>query len=221
MAIELNQLLAGLDDSTIKTVEQTIKENAKELNAKLFIDGDGEHYVPYARFDEVVNQRDSANVALSEQAAQLEQLGKQVEEGSKADIIISDLKSKLEAQSKLANMATIETRLFPLVSDAIAPVSDLVGFMDIDKIIVNEDGSVTGLDEQLKKVRETRSYLFKSAEEAEPQESGRKTGTGNPGNPGNIGAGAKVPKQVGEFGKQIAQAASSRTSQGEQTNFFR
>ena len=54
MAIELRQLLEGLDDSTISKVEETIKGNAKELDAKLFIDGDGEHYVPHARFDEVV-----------------------------------------------------------------------------------------------------------------------------------------------------------------------
>ena len=31
MAIELNQLLAGLDDTTIQKVEQTIKSNAKEF----------------------------------------------------------------------------------------------------------------------------------------------------------------------------------------------
>lgn len=223
MAIELSQLLAGLDDSTIEKVEQTIKSNAKELDAKLFIDGDGEHFVPHARFDEVVNQRDSANSSIKDYKAQIEQLGKQVEAGSQAETTINDLKSKLEAQTQLAKKATIETRLHPLVKDSIAPVSDLLGFMDIEKILVNEDGTVSGLEEQLKSVRESRSYLFKQADEGgedDPNPQGG-AGTGNPGNPGRVGSDPKPPKEVGAFGKQIAQAVAGRKSNDEQPNFFR
>lgn len=223
MAIELSQLLAGLDDSTIEKVEQTIKSNAKELDAKLFIDGDGEHFVPHARFDEVVNQRDSANSSIKDYKAQIEQLGKQVEAGSQAETTINDLKSKLEAQTQLAKRATIETRLHPLVKDSIAPVSDLLGFMDIEKILVNEDGTVSGLEEQLKSVRESRSYLFKQSDEGgedDPNPQGG-AGTGNPGNPGRVGSDPKPPKEVGAFGKQIAQAVAGRKSNDEQPNFFR
>ena len=223
MAIELSQLLAGLDASTIEKVEQTIKSNAKELDAKLFIDGDGEHFVPHARFDEVVNQRDSANSSIKDYTAQIEQLGKQVEAGSQAETTINDLKSKLEAQTQLAKRATIETRLHPLVKDSIAPFSDLLGFMDIEKILVNEDGTVSGLEEQLKSVRESRSYLFKQADEGgedDPNHQGG-AGTGNPGNPGRVGSGGKQPKEVGAFGKQIAQAVAGRKSNDEQPNFFR
>ena len=222
MAIELNQLLAGLDESTIEKVEQTIKSNAKELDAKIFIDGDGEHYVPHARFDEVVTQRDQANASFAEQKAQLEKLSKQVEEGSDAQTTIKNLQEKLAAQSKLAKMATIETKLHPLVTDSIAPVGDLLGFMDLEKIVVSEDGSVSGLTEQLASVRETRSYLFKQTDvESENNPGQRNTGTGNPGNPGNVGAGGKSPKEVGQFGKQIAQAVSSKKNTDEAPQFFR
>ena len=223
MAIELSQLLEGLDSSTISKVEDIIKTNAKELDAKLFIDGDDEHYVPHARFDEVVNQRDSANSSIKDYQAQIEELGKQVEAGSKAETTINDLKEKLSAQTALAKQATIETRLHSLVTDSIAPVSDLLGFMDVEKILVNEDGTVSGLEEQLKSVRETRSYLFKSTEEVGEDNSNSQVGagTGNPGNPGRLGAGGKQPKEVGAFGKQIAQAVASRKSNDEQPNFFR
>ena len=223
MAIELRQLLEGLDDSTISKVEGIIKDNAKELDAKLFIDGDGEHYVPHARFDEVVNQRDSANSSIKDYQAQIEELGEQVEAGSKAETTINDLKTKLAAQTELSKRATIETRLHSLVTDSIAPVSDLLGFMNVEKILVNEDGTVSGLEEQLKSVRETRSYLFKSTEEVGEDNSNSQVGagTGNPGNPGRLGAGGKQPKEVGAFGKQIAQAVASRKSNDEQPNFFR
>lgn len=223
MAIELRKLLEGLEDSTISKVEETIKGNAKELDAKLFIDGDGEHYVPHARFDEVVNQRDSANSSIKDYQAQIGELGKQVEAGSKAETTVNDLKTKLAAQTELAKRATIETRLHTLVKDSIAPVTDLLGFMDIEKILVNEDGTVSGLEEQLKSVRESRSYLFKSTEEVGEDDSNSQVGagTGNPGNPGRLGAGGKQPKEVGAFGKQIAQAVASRKSNDEQPNFFR
>ena len=223
MAIELSKLLEGLDSSTISKVEDIIKTNAKELDAKLFIDGDGEHYVPHARFDEVVNQRDSANASIKDYQSQIEELGNQVEAGSSAETTINDLKTKLAAQTELAKRAIIETRLHPLVNDSIAPVSDLLGFMDVEKILVNEDGTVSGLEEQLKSVRETRSYLFKSTEEVGEDNSNSQVGagTGNPGNPGRLGAGGKQPKEVGAFGKQIAQAVASRKSNDEQPNFFR
>jgi len=223
MAIELRQLLEGLDDSTISKVGEVIKDNAKELDAKLFIDGDGEHYIPHARFDEVVNQRDSANSSIKDYQAQIEELGKQVEAGSQAETTINDLKTKLAAQTELAKRATIETRLHPLVKDSIAPVSDLLGFMDVEKILVNEDGTVSGLEEQLKSVRESRSYLFKGTgpdgEDDGDSEGG--AGTGNPGNPGRVGSDPKPPKEVGAFGKQIAQAVASRKPNDEQPNFFR
>ena len=224
MAIELNQLLAGLDDTTIQKVEQTIKSNAKELEAKIFIDGDGEHYVPHARFDEVVTQREQANASFAEQKEQLEKLSKQVEEGSDAQTTIKTLQEKLAAQSKLAKMATIETKLHPLVTDSIAPVGDLLGFMDLEKIVVSDDGSVSGLTEQLASVRETRSYLFKQTDgegESNPGQRNTGAGTGNPGNPGNVGAGGKSPKEVGQFGKQIAQAVSSKKNTDEAPQFFR
>ena len=224
MAIELRQLLEGLDDSTISKVEETIKGNAKELDAKLFIDGDGEHYVPHARFDEVVNQRDSANSSIKDYQAQIEELGKQVEAGSKAETTVNDLKTKLAAQTELAKRATIETRLHTLVKDSIAPVTDLLGFMDVEKILVNEDGTVSGLEEQLKSVRETRSYLFNKTDGEGENNSAKKNpgaGTGNPGNPGNVGAGGKSPKEVGSFGKQIAQAVSSNKNTDQAPQFFR
>ena len=223
MAIELSKLLEGLDSSTISKVEDIIKTNAKELDAKLFIDGDGEHYIPHARFDEVVNQRDSANASIKDYQSQIEELGNQVEAGSSAETTINDLKTKLAAQTELAKGAIIETRLHPLVNDSIAPVSDLLGFMDVEKILVNEDGTVSGLEEQLKSVRDARSYLFKSTEEGGEDNSNSQVeaGTGNPGNPGRLGAGPKPPKEVGAFGKQIAQAVASRKTNDEQPNFFR
>lgn len=223
MAYELKDLLKGLDDSVVSKVEETIKNNAKELDAKLFIDGDGNHYVPHARFDEVLQQRDSANTTLAEQKEKLDTLAKQVEDNSSAQATISDLQSKLEAQSKLAKISVIENKLNPLITNSIAPATDILGFMDIEQITVDEKGNVTGLEEQLKKVKESKQYLFKQDDDGQGEDPSNKggKGTGNPGNPNRPGAGAKDPKEVGAFGKQLAQSLAKQGTQQEQTSFFK
>ena len=66
--------------------------------------------------------------------------------------------------------------------------------------------------------------FFKSTEEEEGEDDSNSqvgAGTGNPGNPGRLGAGPKPPKEVGAFGKQIAQAVASHKPNDEQPNFFR
>lgn len=227
MAYDLKDLLKGLDDSVIEQVQKTVKENTKSLSAKLFIDGDGEHYVPHARFDEVVSQRDKANSSITSYKSQLEELSKQVEEGSAAQATIQDLTAKLDAQSKLAKSAIIESRLQPLIQDSIAPASDILGFMDVSKIFVNDDGSVTGLEEQLKEVKDAKKYLFKEntegAEQSGANGSSGKAGTGNPGNSGRVGAGTPQAREVGSFGKQLAaaQAAKASAVSDNSSNFFK
>ena len=226
MSYELKDLLKGLDDSTIQKVESAIKSNSKELDAKLFIDGDGSHYVPHSRFDEVVQQRDAANAAVTEQTNQLEKLSKQVEEGSDAQATIQDLRSKLDKQSELAKNAILASELQPLISDSIAPASDILGFMDLTKITVDENGKVTGLKEQLEGVKESRKYLFKEPEgedSPKPNNSGQgRAGTGNPGNSGRVGGKGSNPPEVGSFGKQLAAAQVAKTAADEnQFNFFK
>jgi phage minor structural protein GP20 len=227
MAYDLKDLLKGLDDSVIEQVQSTVKQNTKELNAKLFIDGDGDHYVPHARFDEVVNQRDQANSSITSYKSKLEELSKQVEEGSAAQATVQDLTAKLEAQSKLAKSAILESRLQPLITDSIAPASDILGFMDVTKIHVNDDGSVTGLEEQLKEVKDAKKYLFQSAAEGDDSSNPGKSnsgraGTGNIGNSGRLVGGGANSTQVGSFGKQLAAAQAAKQAADEnQFNFFK
>ena len=227
MAYDLKDLLKGLDDSVIEQVQSTVKHNTKELNAKLFIDGDGDHYVPHARFDEVVNQRDQANSSIKSYKSKLEELSKQVEDGSDAQATVKDLTAKLEAQTKLAKSAILESRLQSLIQDSIAPASDILGFMDVTKIHVNDDGSVTGLEEQLKEVKEAKKYLFKENIDGEGKSGtdsvSGKAGTGNPGNSGRVGAGTPQAREIGSFGKQLAaaQAAKASAVNDNQSNFFK
>lgn len=223
MAYQLEDLLKGLDEPTIKQVKEVISKTSKELDAKIFIDGDGEHYVPHARFDEVVKQRDAANGSIDSYKEQVATLSKQVKDNGDAQTTIQNLQEQLDKQSQLAKGAVITSALHPLISDSIAPAADILGFMNLDNITVESDGKAKGLDEELKAVRESRKYLFKEVEvPAEPkQEAPAKTaGTGNLGNPGRVGGGVLEPREIGSFGKQLAAAQQTAGAQ-EQSSFFK
>lgn len=56
---------------------------------------------------------------------------------------------------------------------ASAQDSDLVaGLMDRSKLILGEDGKVTGLDEQVKSLKESKPFLFKQEESKPAQKKG-------------------------------------------------
>ena len=93
--------------------------------------------------------------------------------------------------------------------------------MNLDNITVESDGKVTGLDKELKAVRESRKYLFKEFEvPAEPEAHKSPAGTGNLGNPGRVGGGVPEPREIGSFGKQLAAAQQTAGAQ-EQSSFFK
>ena len=225
MAYQLEDLLKGLDEPTIKQVKEVISKTTKELDAKLFIDGDGQHFVPHARFDEVVKQRDDANGHISEYQKQVEELSKQVKDDGDAQTTIQTLQKQLSQQAEIAKGAAVTSALYPLISDSIAPAADLLGFMNLDNITVEADGKVKGLEDELKAVRESRKYLFKEVEvpeDPQPEASGRaKAGTGNVGNSGRVGSGVPEPREVGSFGKQLAAAQQPAGAQEQQSSFFK
>ncbi len=70
-------------------------------------------------------------------------------------------------------------------------VADILPHLKDESITINEDGTVTGLKEQLESLKENKGYLFK---ETEP------TGTGGSlGNGGKGGTGKTITKE--EFDK--------------------
>lgn len=219
MPYTLSQILEGLDETIISQVENTVKENSTKLNAKVFIDGDGEHYVPAARLSEVTTERNDLRDTLNAQKEQIDNLSNITKDNEEAQKTISELNRQLENQSKLTKKAAITAKLASTVTDSVAPASDLLDFLNVEEITVKEDGTIIGLDEQLTKVRENRKYLFKEADSTE--ETKRKAGTGNPGNEINpAAAGAHDPKKVGMLGKQLAEQVS-KNNQPSESNFWK
>ena len=149
------QLIAmGLDETLAQKVAAASAEEFKG-------------YVTKERFNEV-------NEAKKDLEGQVSERDKQLETIKKSTGDIEGLKTKIE-ELQTANKASAteyETKLKDLqfsnaiklaIADKAQDVDLVVGLFDKSKLILGDDGKITGLDEQVKTLQESKSFLFKTA----------------------------------------------------------
>lgn len=144
------------DEQATKAAE----ESKKEL----------ETYIPKTRFDEVNNQKKEAEKQVKERDTQIEGLKKVDAEGLQAEITKLQTENKTATEKYQADLKDMQ------LSNAIklsltGKVHDealVTGLFDKSKLILGDDGKVTGLDEQLKTLQDSKAFLFKQ-EETKPQ----------------------------------------------------
>lgn len=139
----------------------------EDIAAKLTAEIEKE-YKPAADFDALSKQ-------LGERDKQLEELGKLKPEELKGEI--QRLKGENEAAAKkyaaeLANLklnGAIENRL---LKEGAVNTKAVRALLDGEKIKLSEDGSLTGLDEQIKALRENEKWAFAQPEKKVPGSGG-------------------------------------------------
>ena len=143
----------GLTDEQATKAEA---ESKKEL----------ESYIPKTRFDEVneakkqldkdIKARDTQIEDIKKNAGDNEELKKQIETLQTEN---KTTKEKYEADLKDLQISNaIKLAIADKAQDA-----DLVsGLFDKSKLILGDDGKITGLDEQLKSLQESKAFLFKT-----------------------------------------------------------
>lgn len=162
------------------TDEQATKaevESKKEL----------ETYVPKHRFDEVNGTKGQLEKDIKDRDTQLETLKKSVGDNEALKTQIATLqadnqKKDLEYQQQLKDLQ-ISNAIKLAIADKAQDAELVAGLFDKSKLILGDDGKITGLDEQLKSLQESKGFLFKGEEKpADPKpEPGFKFG-GNGGN---------------------------------------
>lgn len=146
-------------------------------------------YIPKHRFDEVneenktlkgtVKDNEKALDDLKKSSGDVESFKKQVE------TLQSDNKTKDEQYQKDLNELKL-TNAIKLAISGKAQDEDLVaGLFDKSKLLLGDDGKITGLDEQLKGLQESKAFLFKSEETKPETKPGFVPIGGNPPVPGN------------------------------------
>ncbi|WP_107950938.1 phage scaffolding protein [Lysinibacillus parviboronicapiens] len=165
--------------------------------------------IPKERFDEVNNAKKTLEVQVKNQETQLKDLQDKAKGNEELQTTITELQqanktAKTEYEQQLKNermSAALKLSLHSKVHDV-----DLVaGLIDKTTIELSEDGKVTkGLDEQLKSLQESKSFLF-VPEKQQPTFRGW-----NPAGGADNGAGAS---DVGSnFAKMANEKGSSDTN---------
>lgn len=99
---------------------------------------------------------------------------------------------KIDSDTKIKNLS-LDNAINAALSTAKAKYPDLIsGKFDRSKLVVNEDGTVTGVEEQFKTIQETYKDMFESVDSSEGDKGGNPTYKYNPTDGGNKGSSGSV-----------------------------
>lgn len=159
-----------LDDELSAQVEAALKGKGKDgKDVDLVIGNDGS-FVPADKYNGANSGKTSAENALKAAAEALKAIGgtgdpaKIADDVKNAQTTIANLQATHDAEiKKISKNAALRMALNGKVHDP----SDIIGLLDLDKIDVDDTGSLkTDLEGLLKPIKETKAYLFK--EESKP-----------------------------------------------------
>jgi chromosome segregation ATPase len=174
--MEINEFVKSLGIADDKVDEATKK-------VKDFLDG---NYVTKARFNEVNESKKALNDQLADRDKQLDTLKKSAGENESLKSEIEKLQKANKEQQAAFEEQTKALRMDTAIKLAIADSaqdSEIVsGLIDKSKLILGEDGKVTGLNEQVEALKKEKAFLFKSPQ-GNPQYQPNGGGDPSPTNP--------------------------------------
>lgn len=212
---QIREFLAGLDNAA--EVELKIKQALEDAGCKIFIDdGKDNKYVPKSRLDAKIAE-------LAEANTEIESLQAKVKDPSVAEKEVEKLKAKIASMEADAKNAQLKQAIQTEATQAKArDVDDLMKFLDMDKVQLDEAGNVTGLKEQIVQLQKDKAYLFEVVEpQGAPQGMPSFFGTGSPGKPSNLNAFGSKTTHEGDFGKLLGQKVTEERQQIDSDYFFK
>lgn len=183
--------------------EQLVALGLTEDQADKVVAGFGQ-MIPKSRLDEKIEEVKTLKEQIGERDTQLEELKKVDAKGLQAKI--DELQTANETAKKDYEAKLKETQLSSAVKLAITGKvhdADLVAsLIDGKTIELDADGNVTkGLDEQLKALQESKSFLFvPEKEEKSPTFKGWNPAGSDKGAAGELDTGSAFAKQFNEKG---------------------
>ena len=144
--------------------EDLIALGLTEEQAKKVLDSVKE-YVPKTQLAEVERERDGLKATVTERDTQLETLKKSSGDNEALQKQIADLQKANEDQQKAHEAEIAQLRLDNAVEAAILAaggknVKAVRALLDMSKLRLEKDGTVTGLSDQLKGVQKSDAYMF-------------------------------------------------------------
>lgn len=201
--MDLEKLFEGIEGAD--KIIAAIKENAKKAGAKLLVDDGKENtFVPKKRLDDEISKKKTIKEQLDNANKTVNTLKDDLKDNEKALEKVTDLeKTNKELETKLQETVRTQAIHKALESGERKPkdMDDLLKFINLENVKVNEDGTVVGLKEQVDELAKNKDYLFQAVE----------GGTGNVGNPAkkkdnsnkDFSIGADLAKANGEVNKDV------------------
>ena len=144
----------------------------KEAIDKIMAENGNDVNTAKADYDSLKQQLDAANMQIQERDTQLETLKNSTGDMEALKQQIASLQSDNQATKEKYEAAMKDLKMSTAIKLALgdsAQDADLVaGLFDKSKLIMSDDGKITGLDEQMKALKKEKAFLFK--EEKTPQQ---------------------------------------------------
>ncbi|GAB2022071.1 hypothetical protein RyT2_11450 [Pseudolactococcus yaeyamensis] len=143
-------------------------------------------------------ENDSLKTQLAEQTAEIELFKKSDEQSAETKKALEDLQGKFETlkTEKDAELAQLQKNnaVALALKDTGTLDSDLLfGQLNLEKIVIQDDGKVSGLDDQVASIKESKPFLFAQEKAPDPQQPSIFVG-GNPA--GDAGGKSSDPFQA-------------------------
>lgn len=208
---KLREFLAALDNAA--EVELAITKALEEQGCKILIDDKDNRYVPKNRLDAKIAE-------LAEANEEIESLQKQVKNPTEAEKQVKALEEKIAGMEEAAKKEKLSTAINKQLAEAKPKdVNDLMKFLDMEKVVLKDDGTVEGLTDQLTALQKDKAYLFDNAE-PQPQPGKGFLNLGSPGKPSNLNAFGSKTTHEGDFGALLGKQCSEQAQQVDSNYFF-
>ena len=130
------------------------------------------NYVGKGKFDELTTAKSELDKQIKERDKQLDDLKKNAGNKEALEQQIADLKAANKKAAEDYEQKIKDTKLDAAIKIAIGnhaqDIDIVAGLIDRTKLILGDDGEVTGLDEQVKALQTNKAFLFKPAPGSNP-----------------------------------------------------
>lgn len=181
----------------------------KEVIDKIMDENGNDVNTAKADYENLKQQLETAGQQITERDKQLETLKKSAGDNEALSQQIAELQAENKAAKDKHEADMKELKLDTAIKLCIAgKVHDediTAGLFDKTKLILSDDGKITGLEEQMKALRESKSFLFK--EDGEPQKKTKPNYRPAAGETHKEGYAAQYAEQKNESEKSGAQTS--------------
>ncbi|WKV08191.1 phage scaffolding protein [Thermoanaerobacterium sp. CMT5567-10] len=132
--------------------------------AKIAIVSDG-NWIPKEKFDEANNERKQYKQQVEDLNKKLGELQNVIKDNEEAAKTIDTLKKQIaEKEDELNNTRKMNAIKLEVLKANPNDVNDIIPHLKQDAINIADDGTVLGLEEQIKALKESKPYLFKEVD---------------------------------------------------------